>query len=169
MGLHSAMEYGPMNQVSTVLGIEVMAGEALHIAVNTGHIRKSQSRVDGSLRQFAVELQIRTALAVGSVELDGALSVLRLLVRKSDEHLGMSLSDGREVIVEWGVFLAERKGERLWESMWSRNRRIGRDFHRPPYDTVLTFAHPALVHHASLCKKLDEFQVDAMSAWRQAR
>lgn len=150
---------------NNLFGLSVVDGEIVHIAVNTGHMRKSRSQHDGPLRQFAVELQLRTALASGSIELDGALSVMRLSATKVEEDLHLRVSSGRELLVEWGVFCGTGDGHRLWDIMWASNRRLGRDIKRPAANVVLTVMQPALVHHASLCGMLDEFEEAIASAW----
>lgn len=149
-----------------LLGVTALHGETLHIAVNSGHVRRSRALPETSLRQFAVELQLRAALSSGAVELDGALSVLRLSAARWDDALAVRISDGRALLVEWGIFLAGWQGQRLWDLMWTRNPGLGKDLKRPAHDVLLTVMHPALVHHASLCRMLDAYEEDAVTAWR---
>lgn len=151
---------------NVVLGLHVMPGELLNIAVNTGHVRRTHKSADGSLRQYAVELQLRTALASGGIELDGQLSALRLTAVRVEDHLLAGVADGRSLLVEWGIFLGEGRGEQLWRKLWSSNPQLGGDLRRPDSDVVLTCGHSGLVHHASLCGSLDLFVDDMTLAWR---
>lgn len=154
-----------MQMTSVRAGVHARQGEVLHINVNTGHHRITRGHEVVQADSLRAAGLIRVALVAGSVEMQDALSVLRLEATQIGHGCRLRISDGREPVMDLGILPECARDDRLWPMFWGANPRLGRDIVRPQCDVVLASLGKGLVHHARLSPQLDRFEMSAAIGW----